>query len=152
MVSGFRPTRAGQLHLTLVFIGGTRTRDLGHVTESFERAAAGVSAFSLIPQRVRTWPPGPYPRTLVALTDAPSALMELQKRLAQRLLRAHERRAGPFVPHVTLGRFAPDARAAEVDEPVEGEAFGVREIALMASRLTPAGAEHEVVARAGLIQ
>lgn len=154
-----RAVPAEQVHLTLLFIGDTDPRDLRAVTESVDRSAAGLEPFHLTPTRLFTIPDRPPtapPRLLAAETDAPPALLELQRRLSTRLARA-KRPGKPdkFLPHLTLCRF-PEAtpRPAAVNwcAPIPGEAtmFHVEHATLVASELTPSGAHHRPVHTAPL--
>ncbi|MCA3003852.1 MAG: RNA 2',3'-cyclic phosphodiesterase [bacterium] len=146
-----RVTTPEQLHLTLVFIGDTPGSRLRDVRESVQRACAGFGPFTLQPNRLLTLPrgsPAPPPRLLAAVTDEPSPLMEIQRRLAARLTRPVERgRATAFLPHLTLSRYslAPGLPAPSVDLPVAAPPIPVDAVLLMESRLRPGGAVHEVV-------
>lgn len=151
-----RETPAEQIHLTLQFVGETPVSNLDGVRESVGRAASGLATFDLWPLRLVTLPANDRPRLVAAETDAPPALLELQRRLAQRLARTAREKAGDrFLPHITLRRFAqPGFRHPRVDEPItlerERVAFNAAWIALMRSDLTRAGAVHAEVERVGL--
>ena len=58
---GDRPVRAEQVHLTLVFLGSVRGRDVRNVGESIARSVSGVEPFVLRPERLmllpQTWTP-----------------------------------------------------------------------------------------------
>ncbi|HRQ72568.1 MAG TPA: RNA 2',3'-cyclic phosphodiesterase [Phycisphaerales bacterium] len=144
-----RDTPAEQVHLTLLFIGDRTPHELAGVAESVERSCAGFEAFPLTPRRLITLPERGLPRLIAAETDAPTPLVEIQRRLARRLARS-QRDADRFRPHLTLVRFRPGDRSGRVDEPVECEPFVVDRIALMRSVLTHTGAEHREVAAAAL--
>jgi len=157
-VPSFVPVRPEQLHLTLLFMGETRAGRLPEVCESVDRAAAGISGFRLTARRVVTLPKGDQPRVLAVETDAPAALMELQRRLSRRLANP-SRSSGPFLPHVTLARFRHGDTAPEVDIDVENlappvrvglAAFDVQEIRLVRSVQLPSGARHDVMSVAAL--
>lgn len=133
-----------QVHMTLQFIGDTDEREVPEVCESVRRSASGLAAFSLDIVRLATLPERGPPRLLAAITDAPAALRELQRRLASRLARNPRARPGErFLPHLTLCRFT--GRAPRVDAPGTIGAFEVRSVRLMASVLRPTGAEHTAV-------
>lgn len=153
-----RATPAGQVHLTLQFVGDTAEVEVERVAESVSRSVAGISPFSLRAERFITLPRTPpgrrareAPRLLAALTDAPPELLEIQRRLAHRLARSVRERPGEgFVPHMTLCRFRDGSVADAVDRPTEGPGaapFGVGEVRLMRSVLSPAGASHAEVER-----
>jgi 2'-5' RNA ligase len=136
-----------QVHMTVQFIGDTPECGLAEVQESIERSASGISAFDLRSIRLMTLPEGPRPRLVAAETDAPAPLLELHRRLAQRLAR-NVRERDRFRPHVTLQRFK--SSAPPVSLALESAAFGVTHILLMRSVLKPAGAEHAEVCRVAL--
>jgi 2'-5' RNA ligase len=141
-----RETPVEQLHLTLQFIGEVERRDLSAIIESVERSASGLEVFSLRPERLITLPERGRPRLIAARTDAPPALLELQRRLATRLARHPRDRAGDrFTPHFTLCRFTHSANPTPVDEPLMLSAFRIERIHLMKSVLMPEGAEHSPV-------
>jgi 2'-5' RNA ligase len=138
-----------QVHLTLQFIGETAERDLPEIQESVARATAGLPGFDLTPIRLMPLPEGARPRLVAAQTDAPAALMEVQRRLVLRLARsARERPRERFLPHLTLLRFK--AEAAKIDRTLDVAPFPVRAVCLMRSLLRPGGAEHVEVARVPL--
>lgn len=138
---------AHQAHLTLFFIGDTHPRDLRAVRESVERAAAGLPAFSLAPTRLITIPERGPARLIAAATDAPAPLMELQRRLMQRLVRRPgTSKDNRFTPHITLCRFREGTPPpARVEAPLSLQPFEVREVALVQSVLRTTGPEHTVV-------
>ncbi|MBL8758997.1 MAG: RNA 2',3'-cyclic phosphodiesterase [Phycisphaerae bacterium] len=156
---GDRPVRPEQVHLTLVFLGSVRGRDVRNVGESIARSVSGVEAFMLKPERLVLLPQRGHPRVLAVETDAPAGLLEVQRRLATRLARPKGDRAPErFLPHLTLARFdqqaaRPDLRseALPVLDAATAEAFEVREVRLMSSVLSAVGggggggARHECV-------
>jgi 2'-5' RNA ligase len=151
-----RETPNDQIHLTLQFVGETPVANLEGVRESVRRAASGLSPFDLWPLRIISLPMSDRPRLIAAETDAPPTLLELHRRLAQRLARTAREKAGDrFTPHLTLRRFAlPGFRHARIDEPItlerERVAFQVAWIALMQSDLKPDRAVHTEVERVPL--
>lgn len=150
-VATYRATRPEQVHMTVQFIGDTEERELAEVEESVSRSAAGLEPFMLTPARLVTLPERGPPRLVVAVTDAPPGLLELQRRLASRLARTPRPKTGDrFLPHMTLCRFTGAAKAPRVAEPLQAAPFEVREVVLMRSVLRPAGAEHVEVSRVAL--
>jgi len=136
-----------RVHMTLQFVGDTDERQLDEVTESVERAAAGIGAFELRPVALVSLPERGEPRLVAMKTDAPPEILEIQRRLAKRLARRPQERQG-FLPHLTLCRFV--GAAVRVDREVELEAFRVDAVCLMNSKLRPGGAEHVEVERVRL--
>lgn len=100
-----RKVAPGTLHLTLVFLGQTPLPVLESVHEAF--AALRLQALSLQIQGFGLFG-GDRPRVAFAALAPNPGLMALQAKVEQAARRAgadpeHRR----FVPHVTLGRFAP---------------------------------------------
>lgn len=154
-----RLTPTEQVHLTLQFIGDTPMKDLEQTLESVRRAASGIGAFALAPQRYITLPQRGRPRLVALETDAPGQVVELHRRLALRLARAPRKDAADrFLPHLTLARFErgrpgrPVGGGAlqRVEAPAELPAFSVEEIVVMRSVLRPEGAQHVEVERVAL--
>lgn len=132
--------------MTLQFIGDTPAAEMDAVRESVERAAAGLSAFTLNLTRLIALPERGPKRLIGAETDAPPTLVELHKRLAQRLARnVRTGSSDRFRPHLTLCRFASPARHFTIDDPVLAGSFNVDRIALMRSTLWHDGATHHEV-------
>jgi RNA 2',3'-cyclic 3'-phosphodiesterase len=144
-----RPTPPEQVHLTLQFVGSIDERNLPGVAESVHRAASGLEAFELAPQRLVTFPERGMPRLIAMETTAPAVLLELQRRLATRLARQPRPKAGDrFRPHLTLARFSGSARPQRLEQHVSLEAFAVSEVVLVRSILLPEGARHVAMERA----
>jgi len=141
-----RETPVGQVHLTLVFIGDTRQKDVEQTIESVERSCSGLDAFELRPTRLVTLPSRGRPRLIACETDAPPTLMELHSRLVRRLAKNPRQKPGDrYVPHLTLCRFGRSAKPTDVDHPVEIASFVVDRVCLMRSVLRSEGAEHREV-------
>ncbi|MCC6968872.1 MAG: RNA 2',3'-cyclic phosphodiesterase [Phycisphaerales bacterium] len=150
-LSSLKPSSPEQVHITLLFIGDTDERQLDEAAESMHRAASGVRAMSLSVDRLIALPERGDARLIAADASAPPVLIELQKRLAQRLVRTRPKREREFRPHLTLGRFpGSGVRLRERAWPVAKLIFEVADIRLMASVLKAAGAEHREVARSKL--
>ena len=142
-----RLTPLEQIHLTLLFIGDTPPRQVEGTIESARRATGGLEPFELTPLRLMALPKRGPSRLIAAETDAPTTLIELQRRLATRL--AHNPRKDPggrFRPHLTLCRFKKPSRIGAVDQGLSVTAFAVSRLLLMRSSLTPRGAEYHEVA------
>ena len=146
-----RTTPIERVHLTLQFIGHVPEREMPEIVESVERSAAGVGGFRLTPRRLVAFPERGTPRLIAVELDAPAGLMEVRRRLVKRLAR-RPRREDPerFTPHMTLLRFAGDARPKRVEREVELPGFDVSELVLFRSVLRPGGAAHSDVMRASL--
>lgn len=143
---GVREVAPEQVHLTLQFIGPVEAGDLGRVDESVGAACRGLGAFELRALRLISLPARGAVRVIAAETDAPAAVVELHRRLAQRLARRPRRDAADrFLPHMTLARARAGATAARVDERLDGPAFVVDRVVLVRSVLHADGAEHRAV-------
>lgn len=141
----------GDQHLTLAFIGETRQKELRHVIESVDRACAGFAPFILNPEALITIPTpddGGPPRLIAARTTAPSALIEIQRRLAMRLTKpkrnGHRAR---FLPHVTVARYAHGKTSDPVDLPIAGtpQLWTISEVTLYSSTVRADRAEYQAV-------
>lgn len=149
-VAGAKWQDAGQLHLTLLFIGQLEqerltalretARDLP--AESFYLQVTGLGCFGRPEQ----------PRNLWAGTQPQAPLMQLQQTLKARVetLGLPEQKLR-FRPHVTLARFKREAGSiegllTEQGERVFGE-FTVTEFALFDSKPGPAGSVYTVIER-----
>ena len=143
-----RITPVEQVHMTLQFIGDTRTKDLERVRESVERSVSGIHSFVLTPIRLLTLPERRPARLIAATTDAPAALLEIHRRLAHRLARETRKNTSDrFLPHFTLCRFARGTTGARADREIACEPFRVASVSLVKSVLRPGGAAHAEVAR-----
>jgi RNA 2',3'-cyclic 3'-phosphodiesterase len=145
-----RITPAAQVHLTLQFIGDRAARELPTVTESAERALAGIGPIEVRIARLISLPHNAAPRLFAAEADEHTLLSEAHKRLARRLASPGRASEEKFLPHFTLARFAP--RAAEVGaHTIRADlapiSFTLQDALLMASVLHPSGAEHRELAR-----
>lgn len=139
-----RATRDDQLHLTLFFVGDTDPRQLDEIIESVERSASGIGPITLAPRAVVSLPEHGPPRLLALETDAPTNLLELQRRLAHRLARRPHRADEPFRPHFTLCRYATPGGDCLRDA-VSIAPFAVDRVAVVESVLRPTGAQHRVI-------
>jgi 2'-5' RNA ligase len=142
-----RLTPLDQIHLTLQFIGDTPTSDLDDTIESVRRSTQGLEVTELTPERLITLPERGPKRLIAVQTDADKTVLELQRRLAQRLASNVRRKPGNrFLPHLTICRFRSPTKMDAVAEPLDLPPFEVAEIKLMRSTLSPQGSQHHEVA------
>lgn len=144
-----------QLHLTLAFIGETRAKEVRDVKESVDRSCSGLRTFTLTATRLVTIPTpedGGPPRLIAAATDSPPTLLEIQRRLAQRLTRPKKNGRRPrFLPHLTLARYKHGETSDAIDQPLTPpQSWQVSECVLYSSNLTAGGSVYEVVHTARL--
>lgn len=143
---GCRRVPSEQVHLTVLFLGRTRSEDVARICESVDRSCSGISAFSLTPSRLITLPQRGPARLIACETDAPAPLLEIRRRLALRLASRPRRDPGDrFRPHLTLCRFQGALARPRIDKQVCVPGFQVHEIVLVRSELTPRGAIHNRV-------
>ncbi len=150
-LSSLKPSSPDEVHITLLFIGDTDERQLDAAAESMHRAASGARAMRVSIERLIGLPERGDCRLIAAQASAPPTLLELQRRLAQRLVRTRPKRERDFLPHLTLGRFpGSGARLSDRAWPAPKVEFMATDIRLMASVLKPGGAEHRELARCTL--
>lgn len=150
---------AENLHLTLVFLGGTPTATVPALVAALEPAFGAARPLELTVSGGGTFPPGKAARVAWVGIDGPGVddggLQAVQRRVAgvvsETLDRPQEKK--PFHPHVTLARprrpwnrRSAERFAAAFEEPVGGP-FTVAAGVLYESRLTPRGAVYSEVKR-----
>lgn len=144
---GVRWTRPENLHFTLAFLGEQEPGRVDAVREASQEAALACKPFALRFGGLGAFPEKGRPRVIwIGLSQGADELTRLQSGLARALAQrgfALEERA--FVPHLTLGRVADDARLADsaalLGQPMSWpEAVAVDRIRVMRSQLAPAGA------------
>ena len=149
---------AEQLHITLTFLGEVEEADISDVCAAVVRASTEIAPFAVTLGGIGAFPSRGYPRVLWAGVDDP-------QRGAARWVSAaaggfeglgFPRDSRPYTPHITLARSRSAAggkllqRVVTQAAPRVEDALEVREVVLYESRLGPAGAVYEVVARAPL--
>jgi 2'-5' RNA ligase len=149
----WRPIAPEGLHVTLAFLGRRPPAAVAAVERVLAAEAGGpaprlaLGAALLLPPR--------RARVLCAdVEDPDGALAALQARVATALAEAgvHEPEARPFRAHATVARLRPGARAPRtVDAAPEPLWFAGQAVTLYVSRLHPAGARYEPLARAALV-
>ena len=136
-----RAVPAGNLHLTLAFLGNVPAAGLVPLLRV--GAALAWPATDVWLDRLDCWPRA---RLLVAAASTPPpAVLELEAELRGRLAATGFRLAAqPFRPHVTLARDVPARSAATLAPPV---AWPLVELALVASQAAPGGSRYRPLAR-----
>jgi 2'-5' RNA ligase len=149
--SGGRPVPAGNLHVTLAFLGSLPERRLAELGEAARglaealRCPAGTSAsegpLELIFDRLEHWPAA---QLLCALPAEPPARVAVVARALQDALvgRGFTPDLKPFRPHVTVARKVVHASTAAKMHPVS---WRFTELALIESRTLREGALYSVV-------
>jgi 2'-5' RNA ligase len=130
-----------KLHVTLAFLGHRPRTELGAVVDVLRDAAASAASIVFEPLRYReTRSVG-----MLVLDDigghATALADDLQDRLER--LRVYRREARAWLPHVTVVRFRERPRLRP-ELPSVGR-FAPSDAAAFLSRLTPGGAEYDVL-------
>jgi len=151
--AGLRVVPARNSHITLAFLGD---RD-GHEIEAIADAASeavnpveGTGPVGGLSLGAPAWLPKRRPRTLVLdIHDDRGELARLQSRLAQVLRDLIGFKEGrPYRPHLTCARIGRGFDPLGLRLPVSPSiAFEAVSVTLYASRLSPEGAEYEVIER-----
>jgi 2'-5' RNA ligase len=138
---GARPVPRGNLHVTLAFLGHRPSVELPSIVAELRAAAAAAGPIVLEPERYReTRSVG-----MLALRDEDGRAGELARDLHGRLegLRVYRSEARQWLPHVTVLRFRARPRL-QPPLPDLG-AFSPSDAAAFLSRLSPSGAQYEVL-------
>jgi 2'-5' RNA ligase len=142
-LAGVRWTPAGNIHLTLRFIGDTDDARTEHFAESLARVRVEpfilpVGGVGLFPTR------GPAKVLWAGVGNGHTRLYQLRKQVDEALLTVDSGLAMPgFHPHFTLGRIGENheskdlTRFFERHKALEAPPFRVSEFQLMASELAP---------------
>ncbi|MDH3733613.1 MAG: RNA 2',3'-cyclic phosphodiesterase [Gemmatimonadota bacterium] len=147
----FRWVREGQLHLTLRFVGAVDRSLIGEVSQNLDLAVSPHHPFQLDIRGTGCFPGPRRPRVLWAGVESTPELLELQAAVEVAV-----RNAGcapedrPFLPHITVARIRPgsvvdEGVVADLDSTRLAIRVPVREVALMESTLSPAGARHRAL-------
>jgi 2'-5' RNA ligase len=150
---------AATLHATLAFLGSRPRADLDGVLGALRASVAETALFVLEPVRYReTRSVG-----MLVLDDPSGEATRLADRLQSRLeeLGVYRREARPWLPHVTVVRFARarsrertrgrERRRASPPLPAIGP-FAPSGAAAFLSRLHPSGARYEVIESCSLVR
>ena len=137
---------AGNLHVTLAFLGHRRAAELAAVARELRAAAAAARPLELRPLRYReTRSVG-----MIVLEDPGGAATALADNLHERLetLGIYRREARPWLPHVTVVR-RPE-RGGDLPALTNRCSIHVVRSALYRSSLAPGGARYDALETAAL--
>jgi 2'-5' RNA ligase len=146
---GGRAVPAGNLHVTVHFLGSVHDSDEEPLRAALTPACASIAAFSMSVAAAALAPPS-RPRMIWAQLEAPSELADLAHAVAASAEpfapRARPPRTGS--PHVTLARFRRrPPRGAELSPlAAAGTEIAVAACELVRSHLGPGGAQYTTVA------
>ena len=153
--SGVRPVPAGQIHLTLHFLGDADDAALAALAAALSRVRA--QAFAIDLEGVGVFPPRGRPAVLWAGVGECDSLRRLHREIADIVANCgFVLEPRPWVPHVTLARLAPHAprswTAAFLDRHAGLSAPGVaiEAFRLYESTRLPEGTVHAAAATVGL--
>ena len=149
-------TRPEQFHFTLRFLGGVPAASLEDLKAAVGAVCANARRLSLRAAGVGFFPNARLPRVVWAgIQDAEEFLIDLQKQIEAAVQPfTAERGAENFTGHVTLGRVknlnrSDAGQLAAYAQTIENRRFGdwmAREIEIVQSELSPAGARHRLLA------
>lgn len=144
---------AGNLHVTLKFLGEIRTERVSALEDALAGVAAGFAPFDLRAFGGGAFPGPEKPRILwVGFREPLELVGKLQQNIENALSGAgFPREDRPFHPHITVGRVRgvlPPAWGDRFVQGLAGRDFGtvpVSSVVLFESRLSPGGAIYSVV-------
>ena len=146
---GWRALDAAVVHVTLVFLGERPESAVAPIAAALEAAWRPVGGLSL-GSELRLPPRRPRVAA-IAVEDSRGELAALQADVSARLaaLELHTPERRRFLAHVTVARRSrgPEGRVAPMEP--DPAAFDVAALTLYVSRLSPAGARYEPLARFG---
>ncbi len=147
------------LHLTLLFLGEVRDRDLSDVCRCVMRSVMGIECFSIEAKGIGCFPNPRRPRVVWAgIGEGAEAAIELHDALETPLyeLGCYRREERQFTPHLTLGRTKSDEPGEQLarilpqyEEWRAGDGY-IREVLIMSSELKSQGPEYTVLGRSKL--
>ena len=145
---------AGNIHLTLKFLGNTEASLVPEIMESLGKKLSHYKSFYITIAGVGCFPSERRPRVIwVGIEDA-DLLADMQRDIDSVVVKfgyAPEER--PFSPHLTIGRVRSQKRIPELMNRFEDfrkfdlGRVEVSEIHIMQSELKPAGAEYRSLGR-----
>lgn len=146
----------GSLHVTLKFLGEVRPQNVDAVMQAVAAVAAKAVPHDIKLGGFGAFPTIRRPRIIWAGAEAKPELRSLKHDLEWELAAlGFERELRAFQPHITLGRADDESEAGNFRdlETLIGEIkyksrIPVRQVELMSSKLTPEGAEYEVLGSA----
>jgi RNA 2',3'-cyclic 3'-phosphodiesterase len=139
------------MHLTLRFLGEVAENELPALETAIRAAVSDTAPFSMRIHGTGVFPNPRRPRVYWAGVDAPSSLIEMQKRLESQMQNlGFETEEVPFRPHLTLARIKEPVGKERMTEALlnfrlESDPITVSEVLLMQSHLSADGARYEAI-------
>ena len=157
-----RWVRPGGIHLTLKFLGDTRSQQVEAVKVALDRAVSQVPPFTVSVGGLGCFPNSRRPRVVwVGLYEPTGTLASLRDAVESHIAPlGFPTENRPFQPHLTLGRVhrrASKSEVREIGEVVEASAIGdldelsVKEVSYIKSELKPSGAVYTTLHEAQLL-
>jgi len=150
------------IHITLKFLGEISTDKVEKLIQAMDEAVKGTAPFQLEVRKLGAFPAPDRPQVIwVGVKGEVDKITRLQQSIeasCERLGFSRENRA--FTPHLTLGRVRDEARPNErqrLGKQLMETSFTslhnveVKEINLLKSHLTPAGAIHTIIGTVKLV-
>ncbi|MGH9967172.1 MAG: RNA 2',3'-cyclic phosphodiesterase [Pyrinomonadaceae bacterium] len=150
-------SRAENIHLTLKFLGETKTHRIEHLSNAAAQAVEGLSPFQISLEGNGVFPKRGLPRVLwIGVEDESGKLARLYSRLEEACVREgfrNEQR--PFSPHLTLARLRQPQSAQHLAAAHNAIRFGpeqvtVSELLVIRSELSAEGSRYTVISRHAL--
>ena len=148
-IRGVRVPPAGQIHLTLKFLGDTDDKKVAKLCASLREALFDIPPFDLKIEGVGAFPNERNPRVLWMGVKAPDELTCIADIVDETVksmnLRCDDKK---FSPHITIGRIDGRPELKEFFKEYKGKdfcSFRCSSVKVMKSELTPKGAIHSVI-------
>jgi 2'-5' RNA ligase len=156
-----RWVRPEAMHLTLKFLGNTRSQQVEAVKVALDRAVSQVPTFAVSVGGLGCFPNSRRPRVVwVGLYEPTGTLASLRDAVESHIAPlGFPTENRPFRPHLTLGRVqrrASKSEVREIGQVVEGTVIGeldeisVKEVSYIKSELKPSGAVYRILHEAQL--
>ncbi len=153
---------AGNIHLTLKFLGDVSVSNLDMLKKILQTEASAVHVFEISVGGIGAFPSPNKARVIWAGVEAPNGLSTLQHNIESAMARiGYPREDRPFSPHLTLGRVSRNATSKEmhaIGDAISSTRVGflgmvrVKEVRLYRSDLHPDGAVYTCIFSAPLTQ
>ena len=143
---------AGNLHLTLRFLGDAAEASIPRLLAALRARLASLDSFCCELDGLFLFPSASHPRVVAVRVSAEPHLLELARCVEAAVVGAgFEKESRRFRAHVTLGRFRrPDRRRREFDAELAALRLEVREVVLYRSVPAQRGTRYSELGRAAL--
>ncbi len=147
-------SRAGNIHLTLKFLGDIAQASVKNLSDAASRAVTGLAPFTIRLEQTGVFPPHGSPRVLwIGVNDLEGKLGELHARLEDEAARlGFQKETRPFHPHLTLARLRQPQHARTLASAHQAMAFEpaeitVSELLVIRSELNSEGSKYTTISR-----